>query len=85
MNDHVTIGDSISIQTDAVDFRSPVTIGNHVIIGYGTEIITTSPNFDFSDWEHEYYGITIYDYVLTPTKVLVLPNCKHNRLWSCCW
>lgn len=77
MNENVTIGDSTSIQTDAIDFRSPVTIGSHVIIGYGTEIITTSHNIDSPEWEHKYYGITIDDYAWIPTKVLVLPSCRH--------
>ena len=77
MNENVTIGDSTSIQTDAIDFRSPVTIGSHVIIGYGTEIITTSHQIDSPEWEHKHYGITIDDYVWIPTKVLVLPSCRH--------
>ena len=77
MNENVTIGDSTSIQTDAIDFRSPVTIGSHVIIGYGTEIITTSHNIDSPDWEQKHYGITICDYVWIPTKVLILPSCRH--------
>ena len=77
MNENVTIGDSTSIQTEAIDFRSPVNIGSHVIIGYGTEIITTSHNIDSPDWEHKYYGITIDDYAWIPTKVLVLPSCRH--------
>lgn len=77
MNENVTIGDCTSIQTDDIDFRSPVNIGSHVIIGYGTEIITTSHNIDSPEWEHKYYGITIDDYVWIPTKVLVLPSCRH--------
>lgn len=51
-------------------------IGKHVIIGSGTEIITTSHNIDSPDWEHKYYGITIEDYVWLPTNVLVLPSCR---------
>lgn len=77
MNENVRIGDCTSLQTDAIDFRSPVTIGSHVIIGYGTEIITTSHQIDSPDWEHKYYGITIDDYAWIPTKVLVLPSCRH--------
>lgn len=56
--------------------RSPITIGNHVIIGSGTEIITTSHNIDSPDWEHKNYGITIEDYAWIPTNVLVLPSCR---------
>lgn len=77
MNENVTIGDCTSIQTDDIDFHSPVNIGSHVIIGYGTEIITTSHNIDSPEWEHKYYGITIDDYAWIPTKVLVLPSCRH--------
>ena len=59
MNKNVTIGDCTSIQTDAIDFRSPVHIGSYVIIGYGTEIITTSHYIDSPEWEHKYYGNTL--------------------------
>lgn len=76
-NENVTIGDCTSIQTDDIDFRSPVNIGSHVIIGYGTEIITTSHNIDSPEWEQKHYGIVIEDYVWIPTKVLVLPSCRH--------
>lgn len=75
-NKNLTIGNHVSIQTDKIDLRSPVTIGNHVIIGFGTEIITTSHNIDSPDWEHKCYGITIDDYVWIPTNVLVLPSCR---------
>lgn len=77
MNENVTIGDCTSIQTDDIDFQSPVNIGSHVIIGYGTEIITTSHNIDSPEWEQKHYGIVIEDYVWIPTKVLVLPSCRH--------
>lgn len=77
MNENVTIGDCTSIQTDDIDFRSPVNIGSHVIIGYGTEIITTSHNIDSPEWEQKHDGIVIEDYVWIPTKVLVLPSCRH--------
>ena len=76
-NSNLTIGDHVSIQTDKIDLRSPVTVGNQVIIGGGTEIITTSHNIDSPDWEHKYYGITIDDYAWIPTNVLVLPSCRH--------
>lgn len=76
-NKNLTIGDHVSIQTDRIDLRSPVKIGSHVIIGSETEIITTSHNIDSSEWEHKYYGIVIEDYVWIPTKVLILPSCRH--------
>ena len=34
-NSNLTIGNHVSIQTDKIDLRSPVKIGNHVIIGGG--------------------------------------------------
>lgn len=76
-NSNLTIGDHVSIQTDDIDLRSPVTIGSHVIIGSRTSIITTSHNIDSKDWEHKNYGITIDDYVWLPTNVMVLPSCRH--------
>lgn len=33
MNANCTIGNHVSIQTDKIDTRSPLTIGNNVIIG----------------------------------------------------
>ena len=74
-NPNLRIGNHVSIQTDKIDLRSPVTIGNYVIIGSETEIITTSHNIDSEEWENKYYGITIEDYVWIPTKVMVLPSC----------
>lgn len=76
VNKNLVIGDHVSIQTDKIDLRSPVSIGNQVIIGGGTEIITTSHNIDSPDWEHKNYGITIEDYAWIPTNVLVLPSCR---------
>lgn len=75
-NRNLTIGNHVSIQTDKIDLRSPVKIGSHVIIGSGTEIITTSHNIDSPDWEHKYYGIELEDYVWLPTNVMVLPSCR---------
>ena len=75
-NSNLTIGNHVSIQTDKIDLRSPVKIGSHVIIGCGTEIITTSHNIDSPDWEQKYYGIELEDYVWLPTNVMVLPSCR---------
>lgn len=76
-NKNLIIGNHVSIQTDKIDLRSPIQIENNVIIGYGTEIITTSHNIDSEEWEHKHYGIVIEDYVWLPTNVLVLPSCRH--------
>lgn len=76
-NSNLVTGDHVSIQTNKIDLRNPVHIGSHVIIGAQSEIITTSHNIDSPDFEHKHYGITIEDYVWIPTKVLVLPSCRH--------
>ena len=76
-NKNLTIGNHTSIQTDKIDLRSPVAIGNHVIIGSNIEIITTSHAIDSPDWEHKNYGITIEDYVWIATNALILPSCRH--------
>ena len=89
-NSNLKIGDHVSIQTDKIDLRNPVTIGNYVIIGLGTEIITTSHNIDSEEWEHKHYGLTIEDYVWIPTRVMVLKKKKKiqygggNIKWKCC-
>lgn len=75
-NSNLKIGDHVSIQTDKIDLRNPVTIGNHVIIGSETEIITTSHNIDSEEWEHKHYGLTIEDYVWKPKRVMILPLCR---------
>ena len=75
-NKNLTIGNHVTIQTDQIDLRCPVKIGNNVIIGYGTEIITKSHNIDSPEWEHKSYGIEIEDYAWIPTKILVLPSCR---------
>lgn len=75
-NSNLKIGDHVSIQTDKIDLRNPVTIGNYVIIGSETEIITTSHNIDSEEWEHKHYGLTIEDYVWIPTRVMILPSCR---------
>lgn len=75
-NSNLIIGSHVSIQTDLIDLRSPVIIGSHVIIGYGSEIITTSHNIDSEEWEHKHYGLTIEDYVWIPTRVMILPSCR---------
>lgn len=89
-NSNLKIGDHVSIQSDNIDLRNPVTIGNHVIIGSETEIITTSHNIDSEEWEHKHYGLTIEDYVWIPTRVMILPSCRKigrgggDFQWKCC-
>ena len=74
-NSNVVIGDHVSIESPSIDTRSPIRIGNYVIIGKGTEIITASHNIDEPTWTPKYSELIIEDYVWLPTKVLVLPSC----------
>lgn len=76
LNSNCTIGNHVSIQTDKIDVRATLKIGNNVIIGMGTEIITCSHNIDSPNWEYKKYGIEIEDYAWLPTNVLVLPSCR---------
>ena len=76
INSNSFIGNHVSIQTDKIDTRSKIVIGNNVIIGDGTEIITGSHNIDSVEFEYKQYGLIIEDYVWIPTKILVLPSCR---------
>jgi acetyltransferase-like isoleucine patch superfamily enzyme len=75
-NANLSVGHNTSIQTDKIDLRSPVKIGDHVIIGI-CEIITTSHAVDSPDWEAKNYGIEIDDYVWIASNALILPACRH--------
>lgn len=77
LNSNCKIGNHVSIQTDKIDTRSSLTIGNHVIIGGGTEIVTTSHNIDSPDFEEKHYGLVVEDYVWLPTNILILPSCQN--------
>lgn len=74
-NSNLIIGNNTSIQTDKIDTRAMVHIGENVIIGQNVEIITVSHNIDSEFWEHKYYGIEIEDYTWIATNALVLPSC----------
>lgn len=75
-NSNLRVGNHTSIQTDLVDLRAPVRIGDHVIIGSGVEIITCSHNIDSPDWEFKPYGIEIEDYAWIATRAFILPACR---------
>lgn len=83
-NSNLIIGNNCSIQTDLIDLRSKVEIGNNVIIGFGVEIITTSHYIDSVEWEHKYYGIKIEDYAWLATRSFVLPSCRTIKKGAVC-
>ena len=70
------IGSNTSIGSYKIDLRSPVRIGNRVIISNDSEIITTSHYIDSPEWEHKHYGLEIEDYVWIASNVLILPSCR---------
>lgn len=76
-NSNLVVGSHTSIQTDRLDLRNPIHIGSHVIIGTDTEILTTSHDIDSRDFAVKNYGIVIDDYAWLPTRVSVLPSCRH--------
>lgn len=75
-NKNLSIGENSSIDARKIDLRSPILIGKNVIIGYNTEIITTSHYIDSPEYEHKYYGLEIEDYVWITSNVLILPSCR---------
>ncbi|WP_452232344.1 acyltransferase [Lacinutrix sp. MEBiC02595] len=83
-NSNLIVGNNTSIQTDLIDLRAKVIIGNNVIIGGGAEILTCSHNVDSINWEFKPYGITIDDYVWLATRVFVLPSCTHIGKGAVC-
>lgn len=51
-----------------------------MIIGFETEIITTSHNIDSEKWEHKHYGLTIEDSVWIPTCVIIFSSCRKSEM-----
>jgi acetyltransferase-like isoleucine patch superfamily enzyme len=83
-NENLIIGNNTSIQTNFLDLRAPIKIGNHVIIGSGVEIITCSHNIYSPDWEFKAYGIEIEDYAWLATRVIIMPSCRKIGRGSVC-
>ena len=83
-NRNLSIGDHTSIQTELIDLRIPIKIGNHVIIGSEVEIITVSHQIDSIDWEHKNYGLEIKDYSWLATRAFILPSCREIGYGSVC-
>lgn len=83
-NKNLIIGNNSSVQTDLLDLRAQIKIGNNVIIGSGVEIITCSHEIDSPDWEFKPYGITIEDYVWIATRAFILPSCRRIARGAVC-
>lgn len=73
---NLKIGDHVSIHTDRIDVRAPLTIGNYVIIGDSASIITCSHDIDDPEWKFKPYGLEIEDYVWIATRAMILPSCR---------
>ncbi|CAD0004618.1 MULTISPECIES: acyltransferase [Flavobacterium] len=83
-NSNLKIGSHTSVQTNNIDLRSKVTIGNNVILGQNVEIITASHNIHSEEWEQKNYGVVIEDYVWVATNVLVMPSCTNIGYGAVC-
>ena len=83
-NANLIIGNHTSIQTDRIDLRARVQIGNHVIIGADVQIITCSHDLDSMDFEYKTYGLVIDDYCWLATRVFVLPSCRKIEYGAVC-
>lgn len=76
LNANCYIGNHVTIQTDNIDTRSPLRIGNNVIIGQDVRILTASHNIDSPEWDFKTYGLEIEDYVWIATGATILPSCQ---------
>jgi acetyltransferase-like isoleucine patch superfamily enzyme len=83
-NANLTVGNHSSIQTEHLDLRTRVEIGNHVIIGADVEIITVSHDVDSPDYEQQRYGLTIEDYCWLATRAFILPSCQKIERGAVC-
>jgi len=83
-NKNLIVGNNSSIQTDLLDLRAKIIIGENVIIGSGVEILTCSHNIDSHEWEFKDYGIEIEDFVWIATRVFVLPSCRKIKYGAVC-
>lgn len=83
-NANLVIGNHTSIQTERIDLRTRIQIGNYVIIGADVEIITCSHEVDSPDWEHKTYGLVIEDYCWLATRAFVLPSCRKIEYGAVC-
>lgn len=73
---NLKIGDHVSIQTDRIDVRAPLTVGDYVILGDSASIITCSHDIDDPEWKFKPYGLVVEDYVWIATRAMILPSCR---------
>ena len=73
---NLKIGDHVSIQTDRIDVRAPLTIGNYVILGDSVSSITCSRDIEDAEWKFKPYGLEIEYYVWIATRAMILPSCR---------
>lgn len=73
---HLTIGSHCSFHDVELDTRAPIKIGNNVIMGYRSSVVTCSHNIDDPEWAFKMYGIKIEDYVWIAPKAIILPSCR---------
>ena len=74
---NLIIGNCCSFQDVEIDTRAPVKIGNHVIIGDRSRIITCSHDVDDPEWTFKQYGIEISEYVWIASNAIILPSCRY--------
>lgn len=75
-NSNLVIGDYSIIETDNIDLREKIIIGNKVIINKGVEIIRQSHDLKSFDFKTIGNGLIIDNYSWLTTRVLVTPSCK---------
>lgn len=83
-NSNLSIGNNTSVQTNDIDLRCKVEIGNNVIIGENVKIITASHNINSKNWEVKYYGLKIEDFVWLATDVIIMPSCRNVGYGAVC-
>ena len=70
------VGNSSILESDDVDLRDKVYIGNNVIINKGVKIIRASHKVDSLYFETISNELIVEDYVWIATSAFILPNCK---------
>lgn len=85
-NRNLTIGDDCAIAADYLDLRDKITIGNHVIINKGVEIIRLSHIIDNDNYFTTvfYPELVIEDYCWLATGTKVLPQVTRIAKGSVC-